>query len=354
MRIACALLALAMAGSGCADSDNEEADDVVQMPTEDGNSGAAVPPPRLLEVSVEEPEAVAGQLINAMVRVENPSDLTLGALSISLLFDVEGEDVSASFVVTSDPDAPPPGPASIASLAFRVRIDERFAGGTVRVDALAVGTDARGNDFAVNGADTTALLPVIAITTLMVTTTEDENTLGASRALADAGETLSLREAILLANSGDPPVLIDYDEGLEGSSLQLSSALPSLTANQVIVDGRGMEVIGSSTGDEDYEWLIVGDDVIVRGLSLTGFSRDGLGCLGTSPESDRLLLDQVAFTNCAGSGAAVVIDGGFGHSLSRCDFSGERALRSVASEGLAIQDSEFRGSDAVEVIDGRA
>lgn len=352
MKLPSAMLAVTLAAVGCGSSDDASVSDRSLDGDQTDGSGVTAVPPRIISVTTDQSRLVAGQLFSAQVTVENTTEIGLRSLSLSLLFDVAGSDVSGSFVVTSDQAVTLPAPNSVAAVDFAVRINERFAGGTVRVDALAVGLDGSGASFATNGAETVAVITVVPITTLTVNTSADENTLGSETTLESAGETLSLREAILIANASEPPVLIDYAANLPERSITLGEPLPTLTANQVIVDGTELELIPSGSGVADYSWMVAGEDVIIRGLSMRSFQRQGLGCLGTTEESERLLLDTVTFDDCAGSKAAVSLNQGTGHSVLDSTFVGERAIRATGSVSLTVQASSFAGAEALHITEG--
>jgi hypothetical protein len=197
----------------------------------------------------------------------------------------------------------------------------------------------QGNRHETEGAQQTDGWQVIAGKRLLVTTLLDENQIGADPATElAAGNTLSLREAILIANAlgaSEQAAVIQFEPSVfkTGSVIELTEALPDLMRDGTVIDGEGADVTISGAGISPMEHIsalyIAADHVTIRKIHMrdTGGAK-GVHCLNLG-FGNNLKLTASRFSGCGksedGHGAQVMIDRGSNHRIYECTFeNGER------------------------------
>ncbi len=132
------------------------------------------------------------------------------------------------------------------------------------------------------------------VPTFTVTVSDDElDSTSPTATIADFGgeNDLSLREAIVLANQDADEHRIEFNiPGSGNQIISLTSPLPALSTT-IVIDAKTQSgytevpvvgIDGSSAGASAAGFQITADNVVIEGLAIYGFSRDGVEIRGDS------------------------------------------------------------------------
>jgi hypothetical protein len=330
----------------------------------------AVPTPAILKI--ERIQSTTDQVhpgqrgVVVTARVLNWSSTPLQLLRFEMLFTQAGVDVSADYTV--QPSAANPSLiAASAGADLRLWVDVAPAAltGIIEMNARAQALDPDGNVIETTGSQETDTWEVLEIPAIVVTTADDEDDIQQntpSIAAAGGAADLSLREAMLIANSMTTPVSVQFDAAVFPQNLPVTIFLSAILGDLPAIANAGLEIDGTGAGvaldvrDRAASGITRGfliqssaDDFALRHITMWPLVANSTYDAIKSDHADRVSVIDCAFVDAgsAATRAQIELLGGRGHVVRRSTFANYSIFGILLAEDpydVTLEENEFSGS----------